>query len=249
MGSFSKADIESFQALETPFYHYDLTLLNQTLSACKQAADQFGFKVHYALKANFNEPILRSVVVAGLGADCVSGNEVKKAIAMGFRPAEVVFAGVGKSDKEIIEALNLDIFCFNVESVEELSIINDLAQKQGKVAQIAIRINPNVDAKTHQHITTGLEENKFGINTWELNDCLKVLPASAYSNLIGIHFHVGSPVRDRDVFKSLCLKVNEFNAWFADRGFDLQVLNVGGGLGEDFSEAEINHYTGRKAHR
>lgn len=234
MKMFSPTIIEGFRNEETPFYYYDLSLLKQTLAACKQAADRFDFKVHYALKANFNEPILRSVAAAGIGADCVSGNEVKKAIAMGFSPAEVVFAGVGKSDKEIIKALDLDIFCFNVESVEELSIINDLAQKQNKIAQIAIRINPNVDAKTHQHITTGLEENKFGINTWELNDCVEVLKKSDHIQLIGIHFHVGSQVRDLGVFKSLCLKVNEFNAWFADRGFDVKILNVGGGLGVDY---------------
>lgn len=231
---FNKAIIDGFQSQETPFYYYDLGLLNKTLSACKKSANVYDFKVHYALKANFNEPILQAICAAGFGADCVSGNEVKKAIEMGFSPKEVVFAGVGKSDKEIMEALERDIFCFNVESVEELSIINALAQKQNKVAQIAIRINPNVDAKTHQYITTGLEENKFGINTWELNDCVQVLHASANIKLIGIHFHVGSQVRDLDVFKSLCLKVNEFNNWFSDRGFHLEILNVGGGLGVDY---------------
>lgn len=231
---FNSAVINGFQSAETPFYYYDLSLLKQTLLACKQAATRHDFKVHYALKANFNEPILTAIHQAGFGADCVSGNEVKKAISMGFKPADVVFAGVGKSDREITEALQQDIFCFNVESVEELSIINELAKQQQKVAPIAIRINPNVDAKTHQYITTGLEENKFGVNTWELNDCVSVLKKSANLHLIGIHFHVGSQVKDLEVFKSLCLKVNEFNNWFAERGFSLRVLNVGGGLGVDY---------------
>ena len=130
--------------------------------------------------------------------------------------------------------MQYDIFCFNVESVEELRIINELAANQEKIARIAIRINPNVDAKTHQYITTGLEENKFGINAWELNDCIDVLKQSRNLELMGIHFHVGSQVKDLDVFKSLCLKVNEFNTWFAERGYNLQVLNVGGGLGVDY---------------
>lgn len=225
---------------ETPFYFYHLGLLEQTLNACSEAADPYGFKVHYALKANFNEPILRTIAAKGFGADCVSGNEVKLALKMGFKQNEVVFAGVGKSDKEIKEALALDIFCFNVESVEELSIINELAAKQQKKARVAIRINPNVDAKTHQHITTGLEENKFGINTWELNDCVKILHEAKHLELVGIHFHVGSQVRDMDVFKSLCLRVNEFNNWFLDRGFDLKVLNVGGGLGVDYYQPDEN---------
>lgn len=235
---FSPEVIRSLLKQETPFYYYDLSLLQQTLQACKQSADRFGFKVHYALKANFNEPILRAIAKAGFGADCVSGNEVSKAIEVGFSPQHVVFAGVGKSDREISSALEQDIFCFNVESVEELGIINELAQQQNKIARIAIRINPNVDAKTHQYITTGLEENKFGINTWELNDCIQVLKGAKHIRLIGIHFHVGSQVKDLDVFKSLCLKVNEFNNWFADRGFNLEVLNVGGGLGVDYYQPD-----------
>lgn len=238
MNMFSPQVIGSFEQQETPFYYYDLGLLQQTLNACKQAADRFGFKIHYALKANFNEPILKSIAKVGFGADCVSGNEVAKALEVGFSAKDVVFAGVGKSDREISSALKQDIFCFNVESVEELGIINDLAQQQNKIARIAIRINPNVDAKTHQYITTGLEENKFGINTWELNDCIQVLKASKNIQLIGIHFHVGSQVKDLDVFKSLCLRVNEFNNWFASRGFDLQVLNVGGGLGVDYYQPD-----------
>jgi len=240
MKMFTPEVLADLNKQETPFYFYDLGLLEQTLNACSTASQPYGFKVHYALKANFNEPILKAIAAKGFGADCVSGNEVKLALKMGFKNDEVVFAGVGKSDKEIQEALALDIFCFNVESVEELSIINELAAKQQKKARVAIRINPNVDAKTHQHITTGLEENKFGINTWELNDCVKILQEAKHLELVGIHFHVGSQVRDLDVFKSLCLRVNEFNNWFLDRGFDLKVLNVGGGLGVDYYHPDEN---------
>lgn len=237
---FSRDTVARFQNLETPFYYYDLSVLDQTLMSCKAASDKFAFHVHYALKANFNEQVLKAIEKVGFGADCVSGNEVKKAIEIGFDPGKVVFAGVGKSDREINEALNSNIYCFNVESVQELGVINDLASKQSKQARVAIRINPNVDAHTHQYITTGLEENKFGVNQWELPACVEELKRCSNLELIGIHFHVGSQITNLDVFKSLCLKVNELNAWFLERGFDLKVLNVGGGLGVDYHHPDEN---------
>ncbi|MFA5245352.1 MAG: diaminopimelate decarboxylase [Pedobacter sp.] len=245
---FSKNTIAGFQNIETPFYYYDLNLLNETLSLCRRASDQYGFHVHYALKANFNEEVLKAVRKMGFGADCVSGNEVKKAIEIGFEPEKVVFAGVGKSDKEIIEALNHDIFCFNVESVQELGIINDLAARLGKIARVAIRINPNVDAHTHKYITTGLEENKFGINQWELNSCVEELKKCNHLKLIGIHFHVGSQITNLEVFRSLCIRVNELSAWFEDHGFDLQILNVGGGLGVDYQNPDEHSITDFEAY-
>ena len=168
---FSDKDIAHFSKLETPFYYYDLNLLEQTLRACDDAAKAHQFHVHYAMKANFNEMVLRKVKAIGFGADCVSGNEVKKAIEVGFGKDKIVFAGVGKSDKEIIDALESDIFCFNVESLQELEVINELAEARQKVAKVAIRINPNVDAHTHANITTGLDENKFGINSWDMPAC------------------------------------------------------------------------------
>ena len=236
----SKDTISRFENLETPFYYYDLALLDQTLETCRSSAEKFGFHVHYALKANFNEQILHAVRKIGFGADCVSGNEVKKAIEIGFDPGKVVFAGVGKSDKEIIEALNNNIYCFNIESVQELGVINRLAADRGKTARVAIRINPNVDAHTHQYITTGLEENKFGVNQWELDSCIEQLNACPNLKLIGIHFHIGSQITNLEVFKSLCVKVNELNSWFEDHGFQLQILNVGGGLGVDYHAPDEN---------
>ena len=236
----SKDTISRFENLETPFYYYDLALLDQTLETCRSSAEKFGFHVHYALKANFNEQILHAVRKIGFGADCVSGNEVKKAIEIGFDPEKVVFAGVGKSDKEIIEALNNNIYCFNIESVQELGVINRLAADRGKTARVAIRINPNVDAHTHQYITTGLEENKFGVNQWELDSCIEQLNACPNLKLIGIHFHIGSQITNLEVFKSLCVKVNELNSWFEDHGFQLQILNVGGGLGVDYHAPDEN---------
>lgn len=238
---FSKETLAGFNSRKTPFYYYDINLLDQTLSSCKEAADRYGFQVHYAMKANFNPRILQRIQEFGFGADCVSGNEVKKAIEVGFQANKVVFAGVGKSDEEIIAALELDIFCFNVESVQELQIINDLAAKVGKRARVALRINPNVDAYTHHNITTGLEENKFGINQWELPACAEYLNIAQNIWLEGIHFHIGSQITNLTVFKSLCIRVNEIKLWFEERGFNLNILNVGGGLGIDYYNPDTNN--------
>lgn len=238
---FSKEILAGFDTRTTPFYFYDLELLDETLSACKRAADQYGFHVHYAMKANFNSEVLKAIQAYGMGADCVSGNEVKKAIEVGFPADKVVFAGVGKSDEEIIAALDLDIFCFNVESVQELEVINELAGKVGKTARVALRINPNVDAYTHHNITTGLEENKFGINQWELPACAEYLNSAEHLWLEGIHFHIGSQITNLTVFKSLCIRVNEIKTWFEERGFNLRILNVGGGLGVDYMQPDENN--------
>ncbi|MDB5023518.1 MAG: lysA [Mucilaginibacter sp.] len=232
--------INRFQQLETPFYYYDMGLLRQTLEACKNASDRYGFHVHYAMKANFNPKVLNAIQSYGFGADCVSGNEVKAAIAHGFDKGKVVFAGVGKSDKEINAALDADIFCFNVESVQELIIINDLANAKNKKANVAIRINPNVDARTHHFITTGLDENKFGINGWQLNDVAETLRKCANLQFVGIHFHIGSQITDLEVYKSLCIRINEMQDWFEDHGFQVKVLNTGGGLGVDYHYPDTN---------
>lgn len=239
MTMFTKNIIAELAQRETPLYYYDLSLLQKTLQEAVTAASPYGYHIHYALKANFNDRILQAVQQAGIGADCVSGNEVLKAVEIGFSPDKIVFAGVGKSDKEINLALDAGIFAFNVESVQELSVLAELARAKSTKARLALRINPNVDAHTHHYITTGLEENKFGIKTWELNDCLSVIKQHPDSiELIGIHFHVGSQITDLNVFKSLCVKANEFNQWFDERGFRLKVLNVGGGLGVNYQDPD-----------
>jgi diaminopimelate decarboxylase len=232
--------VDSFKDKETPFYYYDLKLLKDTLTACKEASSSHQFHIHFALKANFNDRVLQVIKDAGFGADCVSGGEVKKAIETGFNAKKVVFAGVGKSDREINYALDNDIFCFNVESIQELEVINELAAKKGKKAAVAIRVNPNVDAHTHHYITTGLDENKFGINAWELSDVSETLKKCNHLEFLGIHFHVGSQITDMNVFKSLCVKVNEVQSWFEERGMPVKVLNVGGGLGVDYHQPDEN---------
>ena len=237
---FDTNTITRFQGLETPFYYYDLGLLRKTLAACKNASDKYGFHVHYAMKANFNPKVIAAIQSYGFGADCVSGNEVSTAIAHGFEKSKVVFAGVGKSDKEINTALDADIFCFNVESIQELFIINELAQTKNKKASVAIRINPNVDAHTHHFITTGLDENKFGINSWQLHDVTDALRKCTNLQFVGVHFHIGSQITDLEVYKNLCNRINEMQDWFEDHGFPVKVLNTGGGLGVDYHNPDAN---------
>ena len=238
---FNTNTVSRFQQLETPFYYYDLDVLRQTLEACRAASSKYGFHVHYAMKANFNPKVIDTIQSYGFGADCVSGNEVKAAIEHGFGKEKVVFAGVGKSDKEINAALDADIFCFNVESVQELHIINELAGLKNKMAKVAIRINPNVDAHTHHFITTGLEENKFGVNTWQLPDVAEALRSCTNLQFLGIHFHIGSQITDMEVYKNLCDKINELQDWFTNQGFEVKVLNAGGGLGVDYQNPEENN--------
>ena len=235
---FNPATLSKFQSLNTPFYYYDTNLLRETLKRAKEASIKYGYNVHYALKANVNDPVLKIVRELGLGADCVSGNEVKKALEIGFDAAHIVFAGVGKSDAEINYALSQNIFCFNCESKQELEVLNELAGKQNKKAGVALRINPNVNANTHHYITTGLEENKFGINIWEFEAVIALLKNLPNINLLGLHFHIGSQIMDLANFKSLCLKVNEVQQWFANHHIPLPNLNMGGGLGVNYHEPD-----------
>lgn len=236
----NETTLKGFSTHETPFYYYDLNLLEDTLDAAKKAADKYGFHIHYALKANFNERILALIQSKGFGADCVSGNEVQKSIDMGFPASQITFAGVGKADKEIKVALQHQIFAFNVESIQEMEVINALAGEMGVKANVSLRINPNVDAHTHHYITTGLDENKFGVPNSELEKAAAVLRNCPHLNLEGLHFHVGSQITDMNVFKSLCIKVNEWKNWFEERGTYIRVLNVGGGLGVDYKAPDEN---------
>lgn len=227
--------IDKFERIETPFYYYDAALLRQTLRTINQEAEKHeGFCVHYAVKANANPKVLRLIREAGLGADCVSGGEIEAAIRAGFPNSKIVFAGVGKSDKEIYLGLDNDIFCFNVESIPELEIINELAAAKRKVARVAFRLNPNVGAHTHANITTGLSENKFGI---PMNDMLKVITqASNMGNIkvVGVHFHIGSQILDMGDFEALCNRVNELQTLLESHHIYLEHINVGGGLGIDY---------------
>jgi len=234
----TKKTIEKFGNIPTPFYYYDLDVLRATCETVKDESVKAGFKVHYAVKANGNPRILKIISEYGFGADCVSFNEIKIAVVNGFKPSEIVFAGVGKTDKDIEAALKTDILCFNCESIPEIEVIDSIAENLKKVATIALRINPNVEAYTHKYITTGIPESKFGINTWELAEVLGRLSSLQHVRLKGIHFHIGSQITKMSVFKSLCSRINELQDWFASQNVDLKIINVGGGLGIDYTNPD-----------
>ena len=224
-----------FQDIQTPFYYYDTELLRETLRAINNEAQKHeGFCVHYAVKANANPKILRIIREAGLGADCVSGGEIEASVRAGFPSSKIVYAGVGKSDWEINLGIDNDIFCFNVESIPELEVINDLAAAKGKVVRVAFRLNPNVGAHTHANITTGLAENKFGI---DMRDMLKVIEEAqgmANVKVVGLHFHIGSQILDMGDFEALCNRVNELQLELERHQITVEHINVGGGLGVDY---------------
>lgn len=225
--------VEAFASIETPFYYYDVDLLKATLDTVKREASRYeGFHVHYAIKANYNHRLLEIVNQAGIGADCVSGGEVRAALDAGIPAGKVVFAGVGKTDKEIAFSLDAGIFCFNVESVPEIEAIERLAAERGVVAQVAVRVNPNVGAHTHANITTGLAENKFGVNYEQLDSVIDFIESMQHVRLIGLHFHIGSQLLVMDDFIALCCRINELQELLVDtRGLVLPHINVGGGLG------------------
>lgn len=224
----------------TPFYYYDIALLRQTLQECCSAASRHGYHVHYAMKANVEPRILKEINAVGLGADCVSGWEVKAAIENGFPAGKIVFAGVGKSDAEIKYALEHNIFAFNCESLQELEVINQIASEMGKVATIALRINPNIEPKTHKYIATGQSESKFGISYTEIDKAIEQLAVMQNLTIVGLHFHIGSQILDLKSFRELAQKAGAISDWFAERGINIEHLNMGGGLGVDYYEPEAN---------
>lgn len=232
--------IQEFENLETPFYYYDLKLLESTLKAIKEAAHYANYHVHYAVKANANPEILRVIQQAGLGVDCVSGGEIKAALNMGFAPSDIVFAGVGKSDREIEYALKSGIGCFNVESIPELEVIQMIASRLGCNANVALRVNPDIDAHTHHYITTGLEENKFGISMQMLEKAISYCYAQPNVKLTGLHFHIGSQITTNEPFRILCERINDLVKQFAEKGVVFTSINVGGGLGIDYDDPDRN---------
>jgi len=227
--------VDRLAQIQTPFYYYDMELLRATLDAINQEARRYeGFCVHYAIKANANPKVLRVIRQEGLGADCVSGGEIEAALKAGFPANKIVYAGVGKSDWEINLGIDNDIFCFNVESIPELMVINELAEAKGKVARVALRLNPNVGAHTHANITTGLAENKFGIAMSDMEDVIQKAHALKNVHLVGLHFHIGSQILDMGDFQALCNRVNELQDELERKHIRIEHINVGGGLGIDY---------------
>lgn len=230
-----KFPVDRFQEIETPFYYYDTALLRETLQSINHEAGKHeGFCVHYAIKANANPKVLNIICQAGLGADCVSGGEIQACIEAGFPSRKIVYAGVGKSDWEIRLGLKRDIFCFNVESIAELEVINQLAGEMGKTARIAFRINPDVGAHTHAKITTGLAENKFGIAMRDMESVIEQAQAMQHVKFVGLHFHIGSQILNMGDFAALCNRINDLQKQLERKKIVVENINVGGGLGVDY---------------
>ena len=227
--------VDKFADLRTPFYYYDMDLLRQTLQAINAETGQHeGFHVHYAIKANANLKVLRCIKQAGLGADCVSGGEIEACIKAGFPASKIDYAGVGKSDWEINLGLDNGIFCFNVESVPELEVINSLAAAKGVTARVAFRLNPNVGAHTHANITTGLAENKFGIAMRDMESIIEHAMQMEHVKFVGLHFHIGSQILDMGDFQALCNRINDLQDQLERHHVRIEHINVGGGLGIDY---------------
>lgn len=230
---------DKFQGIETPFYYYDKKVLLATLDTIKaELAERPNYHLHYAIKANANLEVLKEIQKAGFGVDAVSGGEIQQALKAGFEAQKIVYAGVGKNDWEINLGLDAGIFCFNVESLEELRIINELAEKKQKTAKVCFRINPNVGAHTHANITTGLMENKFGIAMEDME--LAIREAKELSNIefIGLHFHIGSQILEMDDFAALANRVNELQDRLEGQGIKVKNINVGGGLGIAYNDPD-----------
>jgi diaminopimelate decarboxylase len=231
--------MNTLQGKETPYYSYDFNLLQQTIESLVLESSKYNYHVHYALKANTNKEILQQIASNRLGADCVSGYEIYTAIQNNFHPQTIVFAGVGKTDEEIAFALDKCIYCFHCESLQEVQVINEIAAAKKTIANIALRINPDINADTHSHITTGTSDNKFGISDIELSTIISILPNLSNINIIGLHFHIGSQIVNLQVFKLLAERANYYlNTFFKD--FDFKYVNLGGGLGISYDEPETS---------
>ncbi|MCM1522410.1 MAG: diaminopimelate decarboxylase [Muribaculaceae bacterium] len=230
--------LSEFRDLETPFYFYDLNLLERTLAEVKRTARDDRFKVHYAIKANCNPGILRRIQGAGLGIDVVSGGEIHAALEAGFKSSDIVFAGVGKTDAEIILGLENEIGGFNVESEAELTVIDEIASAMGKTARVALRVNPDIDAHTHEYITTGTAENKFGIHLSRLRDAIDLAISLPSIDLTGLHFHIGSQITAMEPFMLLCDTINSLQDEYEKIDISFKHINVGGGLGVDYADPE-----------
>ncbi len=229
--------VDKFREIRTPFYYYDTQVLQDTLAAIRMEAGKYAnYSVHYAVKANANPKVLSVISAGGLGVDCVSGGEIRAALQAKFPARKIVFAGVGKADWEINLGLDAGIFCFNVESVPELEVINQLAAAKGKIANVAFRINPNVGAHTHANITTGLAENKFGISMEDMERIIGLAKEMTNVRFMGLHFHIGSQILEMDDFVALCNRINELVDRLDAQGIRVNHINVGGGLGIDYMQ-------------
>lgn len=234
--------VDSFRNIKTPFYYYDTQLLRLTLQTITEEASRHkGYHIHYAVKACANQKVLSIIAHSGLGADCVSGGEIQACINAGFPADSIVYAGVGKADWEIELGLNVGIQYFNVESVAELEVIEEIAKRMNKVARVSFRINPDVGAHTHANITTGLAENKFGIAMQDMERVILMARDMSHIEFVGLHFHIGSQILEMDDFQALAYRINELQDRLEKQNIGpIKSINVGGGLGIDYQNPDAH---------
>lgn len=233
--------IADLEKIRTPYYLYDIRLLEKTVEEVRFLSEKYGIEVHYAVKANSESRILRYIAGKGLGADCVSGNEVVCALENGFPAGKIAFAGVGKTDEEIEIALRTGIFAMVCESLHEISVVDEIASGLGIRASIMVRINPNIDAHTHKYITTGLDDNKFGIAEHEFGDLVELLGKCRSVDFRGLHFHIGSQITEvKEVFSLECMRARSIVSYFESAGLNVDNIDLGGGLGVDYEDPDMN---------
>ena len=229
---------------ETPLYVYDLDLIKKRFLAYKEAFSGRKSLICYALKANSNLSILRAIARLEGGADCVSIGEVRRAILAGIKPYRIIFSGVGKRDSEIKEALELGILFINVESHQELLRVEAIARTLDTQARISIRVNPNIDPKTHPYISTGLSENKFGVELEEAKKMYLYAHKSSALQPIGVHFHIGSQLTELDPITQSAHKIADFTRALLALKIDIRFFDIGGGVGICYEEeTPIDLYT------
>lgn len=242
--------LEKLRSKKTPYYYYNTTRLNETVTTLLDLAKKDNIKIHFSLKSNFNEKVLKFFQnYPDIGIDCVSGGEVNYSLTQGFPHDKIVFAGIGKTEEEIEFAVEKGIFCINVESFEELENLNKICNKLNKKMNFGVRINPNIAPHTHDKIVTGSNETKFGIYIDECKDefynkieeiFFHKNPNYNNLNFIGLHFHIGSQILNFSDYIPLCEKIDKYIGELNERKIVITYLNLGGGLGVDYDEPDLH---------
>jgi len=219
----------------TPFYVYSQSKISNTYNELKKTLNS---EILFAVKANSNQAIIKLMAKLGAGADVVSIGELERAILAGVNPEKIIFEGVGKTKKDIEYAINQKIRLINIESVDELQRINEIALQKNENVNVGIRLNPNIDAQTLDKISTGKKTDKFGIDTNKLDNIFEVLEVSKKVNLIGLSCHIGSQIFNIDVFSDIFQKMKSNAQIFIDKGYNIKHVDLGGGLGVNYKTDE-----------
>jgi diaminopimelate decarboxylase len=224
------------QEVGTPFYVYSFHAIRHQYLTLDKALSAVPHLICFAMKACSNQAILKIFLREGSGIDTVTGGELYRALAAGCDPQKIVFAGVGKSTEEIAYALQSNILMFNVESPQELSAIEAVAAQQSKKARVALRVNPDVDPKTHPYIATGLKQSKFGVNIAEAQELVRLGKSLAHIEIIGIHSHIGSQITALGPFVEAAEKVAQLVRELQSAGIGIRYINLGGGIGIAYND-------------